>query len=538
MAEKARIIGIDLGTTNTVVAYVRNRIPKVVPSERGNLVIPSIVALSASGDVLVGGPARDQAVTNPRNTVFGAKRLIGRPYESRAVEALRGYFPYEIVPGAEGEAAVKLGDRVMSLPEISSHVLGHAKKVSELYLGGPVTEAVITVPAWYNDNQRNAVKRAGALAGLEVKRILNEPTAAALAYGFNRKLRQKVLVYDLGGGTFDVSVLQLDSNVFEVLATGGDTFLGGTDFDRRIVDHVVRAFQQLEGMDLSDNPVAMQRVQGAAEAAKMDLSLIPNVVVELPFVAERRGKPVDLRIPITRDQLNALTSDLVDRTFSIVDEVLAQKGLQRTDIDEVLLVGGQSRMPLVQQRIAAHFGRPPRKGVHPDECVALGAALFADSLGSLDAVTLLDALSMPIGYAQPNGAFKAVLERNLPIPGSRTFRLPPPRAPGGEPPVLELFQGDAPRAGDNEYLGRLQLPAVSAGGTKVELRVDAEGILSVTVGEGPQAQVQKLSTRDTPSAVKQSLSELHARRQQETPSQPAPTEVGILSSLKKMFGRG
>ncbi|MEN9798905.1 MAG: hypothetical protein RL653_2601 [Pseudomonadota bacterium] len=537
MAEKARIIGIDLGTTNTVVAYVRNRIPKVVPSERGNLVIPSTVAVSASGDVLVGGPARDQAVTNPRNTVFGAKRLIGRPYESTAVEELRGYFPYEIVPGEEGAAAVKLGDRVLSLPEISSHVLAHAKKVSELYLGGPITEAVITVPAWYNDNQRNAVKRAGALAGLEVKRILNEPTAAALAYGFNRKLRQKVLVYDLGGGTFDVSVLQLDQNVFEVLATGGDTFLGGTDFDRRIVDHVVRVFQQLEGIDLSSNPVAMQRVQGAAEAAKMDLSLIPNVMLELPFVAERRGKPVDLRIPLTRDQLNALTSDLVDRTFAIVDEVLAQKGLQRTDVDEVLLVGGQSRMPLVQQRIAAHFGKPPRKGVHPDECVALGAALFADSLGTLDAVTLLDALSMPIGYAQPNGAFKVVLERNLPIPGSRSFRLPPPRAPGGEPPVLELFQGESSRAGDNEFLGRLQLPAIPAGGIRVELRVDAEGILSVTVGEGQHAHVKKLSTRDTPSAVKQSLSELQSRRQQDAPAAPAPAEAGILSSLKKMFGR-
>jgi molecular chaperone DnaK len=218
--------------------------------------------------------------------------------------------------------------------------------------------------------------------------------------------------------------------------------------------------------------------------------------------------------------------------------VLAQKGLQRSEIDEVLLVGGQSRMPLVQQRIAAHFGKPPRKGVHPDECVALGAALFADSLGALEAVTLLDALSMPIGYAQPNGAFKVVLDRNLPIPGSRSFRLPPPRPPGAEPPVLELFQGEAPRAGENEFLGRLQLPPVPAQGIKVELRVDAEGILSVTVGEGPQAQLQKLSTRDTPASVKQSLSELQALRQKDLPQAPAPAEAGILSSLKKMFGRG
>jgi molecular chaperone DnaK len=538
MAERTRIIGIDLGTTNTVVAHVRNRIPKVVPSERGNLVIPSMVALAgAGGRLLVGGPARDQAVTNPRNTVFGAKRLIGRPFESLAVQELKSAFPYEIVPGPDGAAAVKLGDRVLSLPEVSSHVLAHAKEVSEVYLGGPVTEAVITVPAWYNDNQRNAVKEAGRLAGLEVKRILNEPTAAALAYGFNRKLRRKVLVYDLGGGTFDVSVLQLENNVFEVLATGGDTFLGGADFDRRVVEHVVRVFEQLEGIDLSVQPVALQRVQFAAEAAKMDLSVIPNVMLELPFIAERRGKPVDLRVPLTRDQLNALTQDLVDRTFSIVDGVLSQKGIRRQEIDEVLLVGGQSRMPLVQQAITAHFGKPPRKGVHPDECVALGAALFADSLGALDAVTLLDALSMPIGYAQPNGAFKAVLERNLPVPAARSFRVPPPREPGAAEVALELFQGDAARAGDNEFLGRLVLPAAAAG-QRVELRADAEGLLTVTVGEGAQARAHQLSTRDTPEAVRQKLADLQAQRGEASRGESPASQGGLLSSLKKMFGRG
>ncbi|MBM4379888.1 MAG: Hsp70 family protein [Deltaproteobacteria bacterium] len=536
MAERSRIIGIDLGTTNTVVAHVRNRIPKVVPSERGNLVIPSMVALASSGDLLVGGPARDQAVTNPRNTVSGAKRLIGRPFESLAVQELKSALPYEIVPGPDGAAAVKLGERVLTLPEVSSHVLAHAKKVSELSLGGLVTEAVITVPAWYNDNQRSAVKEAGRLAGLEVKRILNEPTAAALAYGFNRKLRKKVLVYDLGGGTFDVSVLQLDNNVFEVLATGGDTFLGGVDFDRRVAEHVVRVFEQLEGMGLSTSPVARQRIQFAAESAKMDLSVIPNVMLELPFITERRGKPVDLRVPLTRDQLNALTQDLVDRTFAIVDGVLAQKGIRRQEIDEVLLVGGQSRMPLVQQAITAHFGKPPRKGVHPDECVALGAALFADSLGALDAVTLLDALFMPIGYAQPSGAFKAVLERNLPIPGARSFRLPPPRESDPAEISLELFQGDAQRAGDNEFLGRLVLPA-SAAGQKVELRVDAEGLLTVTVGEGANARAHQLSTRDTPEAVRRTLADRDARKAGEPRVAPAP-EPGLLSSLKKMFGRG
>ncbi len=430
MADRPRIIGIDLGTTNTLVASVKNRIPKIVPTDRGNLILPSVVALSAKGDLMVGGVAKDQMVTNPRNTLYGTKRLIGRKYNSRVVEELKGYFKYDIVEAPDGDAAVMLGGHIYTLPQVSSVILKQLKTIAEQFMGGPIEEAVISVPAYYTDSQRQAVKEAGKLAGFDVKRIVNEPTAAALAYGFNRGLDQKILVYDLGGGTFDVSVLHLTGNVFEVLATGGDTFLGGVDFDNRVIDYVLEKFWEETKVDLSQSPIAMQRIKNAAEAAKIDLTLIPNVVIDLPFIEERKGKPMDLRIPLTRENLNALTMDLVDRTFEICDRVLEEKGISRSEIDEIILVGGQSRMPLVQQRIQEHFGKPPRKGVHPDECVALGAALLADSLGSIDAVTLLDAVSMPIGYALPNGRVRRVIEKNSRIPLVKSFRLPAPEGAG------------------------------------------------------------------------------------------------------------
>ncbi|MFL5440221.1 MAG: Hsp70 family protein, partial [Myxococcales bacterium] len=317
MAEKPILLGIDLGTTNTCVAYVRNKIAKVVPSDRGALILPSVVAMSEKGDLLVGNVAKDQMVVNPRNTIYGAKRLIGRKYHSKVVQDIKHYFSYDIVEGKDGEAAVMLAGKIYSMPQISAFVLQHCKRVAEATLGHPVEEAVISVPAYYNDNQRNAVKEAGRLAGLDVKRIVNEPTAAAIAYGFNRGLDQKILVYDLGGGTFDVSVLQLTGNVFEVLATGGDTFLGGVDFDNRVMDYILEAFREETKVDLTHSPIALQRIKNAAEAAKIDLTLIPNVLIELPYIEERKGKPLDLRIPLTREQLNALTGDLVDRTFEI-----------------------------------------------------------------------------------------------------------------------------------------------------------------------------------------------------------------------------
>ncbi len=506
------IIGIDLGTTNACVAFVRNRIPKVVPTDRGNLILPTVVALSERGDILVGGVAKDQLLVNPQNTIYGAKRLIGRKWSSKVVQELRNYYSYDIVEGPSGEAAVALGGAVYTLPQVSGMILAHVKKIAEAFLQKEIHEAVISVPAYYSDAQRQAVREAGRLAGFDVKRIVNEPTAAALAYGFSRGLDQKILVYDLGGGTFDVSVLQLSGNVFEVLATGGDTFLGGVDFDNRIIDYVLEEFWRQHKLDLAQSPIAMQRVKNGAENAKIDLSLIPNVVIDLPYVEEKKGRPVDLRVPLARQQLNELTMDLVDRTFYICDQVLAERGIRPEDIDEVILVGGQSRMPLVQQKIQEHFGKPARKGVHPDECVALGAALLGDSLDTIDSVTLVDVLSMPIGIATPQNLFRRVLDKNTTIPSSKSFRLPPPREPG-QPIEIDIYQGESDQIVDDEFLGSIRLPA-AATGRRIDFKLDEECLLKVSFDDpekGPTAL--KLATRDTPEGLKRALAEEARRRE-------------------------
>ena len=534
MSEKSRIVGIDLGTTNTLVASVKNRVPKVVPTDKGSLVLPSVVALSPKGDLVIGGVAKDQVVTNPRNTIYGSKRLIGRKYNSKVVQDLKTYFTYDIVEGESGDAAVNLGGRVYALPEISAMVLGQVKTIAEQFLGAVIPDAVISVPAYYNDNQRNAVKEAGTLAGFHVKRIVNEPTAAALAYGFNRGLDQKVLVYDLGGGTFDVSVLQLTGNVFEVLATGGDTFLGGIDFDNRIIDYVLESFKKEQKVDLSQSPIAMQRIKNAAEAAKIDLTLIPNVVIELPYIEERKGKPLDLKVPLSREQLNSLTGDLVGRTFALCDEVLTEKGIARSQIDEIILVGGQSRMPLVQQQMQQHFGKPPRKGVHPDECVALGAALLGDSLDQIDAVTLIDALSMPIGYALPTGRFRKIVDKNHRLPTTKSFRLPPPSEQGAPFIEMDIYQGDSEFIVDNEYLGTVKVPSANVG-RRIDFKLDEECLLHVVVENAGEPRKVQLATRDTPEQLKKALAEEMARRTTRD-ERNAAEKGGLFSSLKRFLG--
>jgi len=536
-AEKPIMLGIDLGTTNTCVAYVRNKVARVVPSDKGSLILPSVVAMSDKGDLLVGNVAKDQMVVNPRNTIYGAKRLIGRQYNSKVVQDIKHYFSYEIVEGPNGEAAVVLAGKVYSLPQISAFVLQHCKRVAEATLGQEITEAIISVPAYYNDNQRNAVKEAGLLAGFNVKRIVNEPTAAALAYGLNRGFDHKVLVYDLGGGTFDVSVLQLHGNVMEVLATGGDTFLGGVDFDNRIIDFVLEEFRNQTKIDLTQSPIAMQRIKNGAEAAKIDLSLLSNVVIELPYVSERKGKPVDLRIPVSRERINALVMDLVDKSFQIVERVLGEKNLNRGDIQEVLLVGGQTRMPLVQGKAHQFFGKPPRKGVHPDESVALGAALLAESMQEIDSVTLVDALSMPIGFAMPGGRFRKVIEKNTQIPSKSSFRLPPAR--DGRGLELDIFQGDSDRIIDNEYLGTLKFPAEVAG-QRVNFILDEECLLHVTI-ESANGDTRELTlaTKDTPEALKVAWQEEAERRRIAAERQaltPEEESHGLFASIRKVFG--
>ena len=529
------IIGIDLGTTNACVAHVRSRIPRVVPTDRGSLILPTVVALSERGDVLVGGVAKDQLVTNPKNTIYGAKRLIGRKWNSKVVQELRNYYSYDIVEGPGGDAAVLLGGKVHTLPEISAMVLAHVKKIAEAFLEKRIDEAIISVPAYYSDAQRLAVREAGKLAGFDVKRIVNEPTAAALAYGFSRGLDQKVLVYDLGGGTFDVSVLQLSGNVFEVLATGGDTFLGGVDFDNRIIDYVLEDFWRGHKIDLAQSPIAMQRVKKGAEAAKIDLSLIPNVAIDLPYIEEKKGRPLDVRMQLSRQQLNDLTQDLVDRTFAICDQVLAERNIRPEEIDEIILVGGQSRMPLVQQKIHEHFGRLARKGVHPDECVALGAALLGDSLDAIDSVTLVDVLSMPIGIATPTNHFRKILDKNQTIPSTKSFRLPPPREPG-KPIEIDIFQGESDVIVDNEFLGSIRLPA-AATGRRIDFKLDEECLLKVSFDDPVKGMTQiELATKDTPEAIRKALAEDARKREAEQDAafpDGASKRGGIFGWLKR-----
>src|SRR5512146_1837970 len=529
------IIGIDLGTTNACVAHVRNRIPRVVPTDKGSLILPTVVALSERGELLVGGVAKDQLVTNPKNTIYGAKRLIGRKFSSKVVQELRSYYSYDIVEGPGGEAAVLLGGQVQTLPQISALVLAHVRTIAETFLEKELSGAIVSVPAYYSDAQRQAVREAGRIAGFEVKRIVNEPTAAALAYGFSRGLDQKVLVYDLGGGTFDVSVLQLSGNVFEVLATGGDTFLGGVDFDNRIIDFVLEDFWRQHKIDLAQSPIAMQRVKKGAESAKIDLSLIPNVVIDLPYIEEKKGKPLDVRVPLSRTQLNELTIDLIERTFQLCDEVLATKEIRPGEIDEIILVGGQSRMPMVQQKIQEHFGKPPRKGVHPDECVALGAALLGDSLDSIDSVTLVDVLSMPIGIATPTNHFRKILDKNQTIPSTKSFRLPPPREPG-QPIAIDIYQGDSDLIVDNEFLGSIRLPA-AATGRRIDFKLDEECLLKVSFDDPEKGMTQVgLATRDTPEGLRKMLAEDAKRRDAAAGAAAAGGEErrgGIFGGLKR-----
>ncbi|TSC26631.1 TIGR02266 family protein [Corallococcus sp. Z5C101001] len=510
------VIGIDLGTTNSCAAFVRGNKPGVLPSREGHNTVPSILAFNQRGRLVVGHPAKGQMLTNPRQTVYGAKRLVGRPYASPIVEQIKGRFHYEIAAGQAGEAAVRLGDRIYSLQQISALILREVREVAQNQLGQPISRAVITVPAYYNDNQRQAVREAGKLAGLYVERILNEPTAAALAYGYGKKLNQRVLVYDLGGGTFDASVLELHDTVYEVISTGGDTFLGGIDFDNAIVESLLEEFERQTGRAFQGDRVALQRINDAAERAKCALSERSEMRVHVAFVTMIDNKPYDLDVTLTRQKLIALTEKLVDRTVQVCEEVLQAKGLGPKDIDEVILVGGQSRFPLVHEKITQFFGRPPSKGVHPDEAVALGAALLAHSLGQLEGVVLIDVLPMAIGVGLPGGRFKPVLERNVSLPASKVHTLSTHRD-GQTELELTVFQGDSDRAQDNEYLGTLRLaglPKRPRGAVQVTVtfEVNNESLLKVTAREGTTGRevVSTFTTRDTPEAVKARLSQPEA----------------------------
>ncbi|NMB74645.1 MAG: Hsp70 family protein [Myxococcales bacterium] len=516
------IIGIDLGTTNTCCAVVKNGRPLVIPSRRGHNTVPSVVAVNPVGEVLVGHAARSQMEINPERTIYGSKRLIGRPFASPVVRQVRDRFHYRIVEGPRREAAVQIGERQFSLEEVASKILEEIRAIAQDYLGTLVQRAVITVPANYNENQRQAVCRAGELAGLQVERIINEPTAAALAYGYNRQIDQKVLIYDLGGGTFDASVLNLYGNVYEVVATGGDTFLGGLDFDTQLADHVLMEFQRSLGKLPHMERVAFLRVLQGAEFAKIALSDASTARISLPFIGTVDGKPVSLEQTVNRETLEELSRPLIARTLKVCDQVLARAHLNAASIDQILLVGAQTRMPLVWRMIHEHFGKEPLKGVHPDESVALGAALLAESLDKLDAVVLIDVLPMSIGVGVPGGSFRRILEAGTPLPASRTFGLFTYQDDQREM-VLPVFQGENAKVDDNEFLGAVHMTGIPPGPAgkrmiEVTFGLSPECLLTVAARDREGAALCEviMSTKETPTELRSRLGLI------EPPSAPKP----------------
>lgn len=480
----AKIIGIDLGTTNSCVAVMDGKNPKVIENAEGVRTTPSVVAIASDSERLIGQPAKRQAVTNPANTFFAIKRLIGRTYNDPMVQKDKGMVPYEISKGPSGDAWVKAHGKDYSPQQISAFILQKMKEDAEAYLGETVTQAVITVPAYFNDAQRQATKDAGKIAGLEVLRIINEPTAAALAYGLDKNDGKKIAVYDLGGGTFDVSVLEIGDGVFEVKSTNGDTFLGGEDFDMRIVDYLADEFKKENGVDLRSDKLALQRLKEEAEKAKKELSTTAQYDLNLPFISMNASGPLHLNLKLTRAKLESLVEDLIAKTIGPCQQALKDAGLKASDIDEVVLVGGMTRMPKVIEAVKTFFGREPHKGVNPDEVVALGAAIQAGVLqGDVKDVLLLDVTPLTLGIETLGGVFTPLIERNTTIPTkkSQVFST----ADDNQSAVtIRCFQGERPMAADNKLLGQFDLvgiPPAPRGVPQIEVTfdIDANGIVNV-----------------------------------------------------------
>ncbi len=507
----SKVIGIDLGTTNSVVAILEGGDPKVIPNSEGGRTTPSVVAFAKDGERLVGQVAKRQAVTNPENTIFSIKRFMGRKYSEVSEE--QKMVPYKVAEAKNGDARVSVGGKLYSPPEISAQILQKLKQAAEDYLGEKVTKAVITVPAYFNDSQRQATKDAGQIAGLEVLRIVNEPTAAALAYGLDKKKDETIAVYDFGGGTFDISILEVGEGVVEVKATNGDTHLGGDNLDQRVIDWIVAEFKKDQGIDLSKDKMALQRLKEAAEKAKQELSTTLETEINLPFITADASGPKHLALKLTRAKLEKITDDLLQRSMGPVRQALKDAGVEPKDIDEVVLVGGMTRMPKIQQLVKDYFGKEPHKGVNPDEVVAVGAAVQAGILaGDVKDVLLLDVTPLSLGVETLGGVMTKLIERNTTIPAKKTEVFS--TAADGQTSVdVHVLQGEREMAADNRTLGNFQLGGIAPaprGVPQIEVTfdIDANGILNVSAKDRATGKAQAITITASSGLAKDEVEKL------------------------------
>jgi len=538
----SKVIGIDLGTTNCCVSVLEGGTVQIIPNKEGGRTTPSVVGFTDKEERLVGQIAKRQAVTNPVNTLYAVKRLIGRKYQAPEVSKMRETVPFEIVPAPNGDAHIRVLERVFSPPEVSSIVLQRLKAAAEEFLGTKVTEAIITVPAYFDDMQRQATRDAGKIAGLEVERIINEPTAAALAYGFGKTAKEKVAVYDLGGGTFDISILEINSGVFEVLATSGNTFLGGEDFDQRIINWLVEEFNTKNGIDLKDDRLALQRLKEAAERAKCELSSVNETTINLPFIAADNAGPKHINSTLTRDKFEELVKDLVDSSVEPCERALSDAKLKPSDIDKVILVGGQTRTPIIARTVTRVFGKEPSSEINPDEVVAMGAAIQGGVLtGDVKDIVLLDVLPLSLGLETRGGIFVKLIERNTTVPVKNTMRFTTV-VDNQQSVEIHVLQGEREIASANRSLAKFELvgiPASPRGVPQVDVsfEIDANGIVNVSAVDRATGLAQEIQVTNSsglgPDEIERLIAESELSAEKDTAAKEVILHKNRLESLIK-----